>query len=63
LAETDSDATALVKALWQAAGAEVLTMTVERHDQVLAKTSHLPHFLAFSLVNSLVRESSKFRCV
>ena len=57
LADTENDATALVKALWQAAGAEVLTMTVERHDQVLAKTSHLPHFLAFSLVNSLVRES------
>ncbi|MBL0231435.1 MAG: bifunctional prephenate dehydrogenase/3-phosphoshikimate 1-carboxyvinyltransferase [Moraxellaceae bacterium] len=57
LAHTASDATALVKALWQAAGAEVLTMTVERHDQVLAKTSHLPHFLAFSLVNSLAHES------
>jgi prephenate dehydrogenase len=32
-------------------------MSVERHDEVLAKTSHLPHLLAFSLVDTLARES------
>ncbi len=35
-----------VEALWQACGAQVLHMSVERHDQVLARTSHLPHLLA-----------------
>ncbi len=30
-------------------------MTVEHHDEVLAATSHLPHMLAFSLVDSLAR--------
>jgi 3-phosphoshikimate 1-carboxyvinyltransferase len=57
LAHTDAEAIALVKQMWQAAGAEVLTMTVQRHDEVLAKTSHLPHLLAFSLVDTLARES------
>ncbi len=42
-----------VNALWQALGADVVNMTPERHDQVLAATSHLPHVLAFSLVDTL----------
>jgi 3-phosphoshikimate 1-carboxyvinyltransferase len=32
-------------------------MDVARHDEVLAATSHLPHLLAFSLVDTLARES------
>ncbi|MFX6190196.1 prephenate dehydrogenase dimerization domain-containing protein, partial [Acinetobacter baumannii] len=50
-------ALALVRELWEAADAEVLTMPVERHDAVLARTSHLPHLLAVSLVDTLARES------
>ena len=57
LAHSDKQATQQIQQLWQAAGADVLTMTVERHDEVLAKTSHLPHFLAFSLVHALAKES------
>ncbi len=57
LPDSDAEACLLVKQMWQAAGAEVLTMTVQRHDEVLAKTSHLPHLLAFSLVDTLARES------
>ncbi len=57
LLETRPEAVALVQAVWQAAGAEILFMDVQRHDEVLAKTSHLPHLLAFSLVDTLARES------
>lgn len=57
LEHTQADATALVTSLWQRAQADVLTMSVERHDSVLARTSHLPHLLAFSLVDTLARES------
>lgn len=57
LPESSSEAVARVRALWQAIGADVLEMTPERHDEVLAKTSHLPHLLAFSLVDTLARES------
>ena len=43
--------------LWQAMGAEVLQMEPARHDEVLAATSHLPHLLAFSLVDTLAAEA------
>lgn len=45
-----------VKQLWRAVGAEVLEMDVEEHDAVLASTSHLPHAIAFSLVDTLAND-------
>ena len=51
--ETSTTALDRVRAMWQAAGAEVETMTAEHHDLVLAGTSHLPHLLAFGLVDCL----------
>lgn len=42
-----------VKAMWEQTGAEVDEMDVEHHDEVLAATSHLPHMLAFGLVDTL----------
>ena len=44
-----------VRAMWQACGAEVQEMGIEHHDEVLAATSHLPHMLAYSLVDMLAR--------
>ncbi|MBT2788105.1 MULTISPECIES: bifunctional prephenate dehydrogenase/3-phosphoshikimate 1-carboxyvinyltransferase [unclassified Halomonas] len=55
----DSDALQRVRSLWSACGADVLEMDVERHDQVLARTSHLPHLLAFSLVDTLARQDER----
>jgi prephenate dehydrogenase len=55
LPETDPAATAQVQAMWEACGAEVTQMAVDHHDEVLAATSHLPHLLAYSLVDSLAR--------
>lgn len=52
---TDADALADVSRLWQAAGASVVCMTVSTHDRVLAATSHLPHVLAYCLVDTLAR--------
>ena len=57
LEQTDSAALSLVDALWRALGADVEHMAVEHHDQVLAATSHLPHLLAFGLVDSLAKRS------
>ncbi|WCD82137.1 bifunctional prephenate dehydrogenase/3-phosphoshikimate 1-carboxyvinyltransferase [Pseudomonas sp. TUM22785] len=54
---TDADALALVDALWRELGADVEHMQVEHHDEVLAATSHLPHLLAFGLVDSLAKRS------
>lgn len=57
LAETDPLALALVDRLWSTLGADVEHMQVERHDEVLAATSHLPHLLAFGLVDSLAKRN------
>jgi 3-phosphoshikimate 1-carboxyvinyltransferase len=57
LPESDSGAVLAIARLWQAVGAEVLQMEVARHDEVLAATSHLPHLLAFSLVDTLAHEA------
>ncbi len=54
---TDPAAVALVDSLWRALDADVEHMQVEHHDQVLAATSHLPHLLAFGLVDSLAKRS------
>ncbi|WP_081869735.1 bifunctional prephenate dehydrogenase/3-phosphoshikimate 1-carboxyvinyltransferase [Endozoicomonas numazuensis] len=53
LENTDPSALSLIRYLWQCCGAQVNAMDVQRHDEVLAMTSHLPHLLAFSLVDTL----------
>jgi cyclohexadieny/prephenate dehydrogenase len=46
----------LVTRMWQAVGAEVLSMSVAEHDEVLGATSHLPHVIAYSLVDTLAQD-------
>jgi prephenate dehydratase/prephenate dehydrogenase len=58
LPDSDPDAVNVVSALWQLTGAEVLNMSVEHHDEVLAATSHLPHLLAFALVDTLSQQGT-----
>lgn len=57
LPETDPAALAVVDRLWRELGADVEHMQVQRHDEVLAATSHLPHLLAFGLVDSLAKRN------
>jgi prephenate dehydrogenase len=52
---TSPEALARVRAMWQACGGEITLMGVAHHDEVLAATSHLPHMLAFGLVDTLAR--------
>ncbi|MFC4861577.1 bifunctional prephenate dehydrogenase/3-phosphoshikimate 1-carboxyvinyltransferase [Pseudomonas sp. MAHUQ-62] len=54
---TDPLALKCIDQLWRALGADVEHMEVEHHDEVLAATSHLPHLLAFGLVDSLAKRS------
>lgn len=53
--ETETDPAALerVTALWQATGAQVVSMEAARHDRIFAAVSHLPHLAAFALVDDL----------
>jgi len=55
LSDNDAGDVARIRAMWRIAGAEVEGMTALHHDHVLAATSHLPHLLAFALVESLAR--------
>ena len=51
--ETNINAVASVTKLWQACGANVSEMTAETHDNIFAAVSHLPHLLAFALVDDI----------
>jgi len=51
--KTAPEALEKVQKMWQICGAEVINMEAKHHDEVLAATSHLPHLLAFGLVDSL----------
>jgi len=53
LENTDPNATRIITDMWHATGAEVTALSVEHHDEVLAATSHLPHALAYTLVDTL----------
>ena len=52
-AETDPKAVKRIGDLWRACGADVRQMAAARHDAIFAAVSHLPHVLAFGLVEDL----------
>ena len=53
IGETDVSALGRVSTMWRTVGAEVVEMDVAHHDEILAATSHLPHMLAYALVDML----------
>ena len=59
LETSSSIAVEKVRNMWQACGGEVVETTTEHHDEVLAATSHLPHMLAYSLVDTLAKMDAK----
>jgi prephenate dehydrogenase len=52
-AKTSGDALEFVRRMWQLVGSQVVVMDVEKHDRVLAAISHLPHMVAYALVNAV----------
>jgi prephenate dehydrogenase len=56
-ADTRAGALATVRALWEAAGAQVETLDAVQHDRVFAAVSHLPHLAAFALVDELAQRA------
>jgi len=46
----------LVAAAWRLCGAVIHTLTPEQHDRVFAAVSHLPHLLAFALVDDIANK-------
>ena len=51
--QTPESARETLSALWKSVGSEVLEMTPENHDAMLAATSHLPHMVAAALARSV----------
>ncbi|MEQ8954005.1 MAG: bifunctional prephenate dehydrogenase/3-phosphoshikimate 1-carboxyvinyltransferase [Gammaproteobacteria bacterium] len=54
----ECNAVAIVNEMWRVLGANVLGMELQWHDEVLAATSHLPHLLAYAIVDVLARQES-----
>lgn len=52
--EEDLPETQILKTFWESIGSDVAIMTPERHDIVLATTSHVPHLIAYTLVGTAV---------
>ena len=51
--ETNRHAVRRASELWEACGAKISEMSAENHDSIFSAVSHLPHLLAFALVNEI----------
>lgn len=60
--ETDSKACRVIEKMWQCTDAEVEFMTVSEHDRILSITSHLPHVLAYVMMDFLAASPESERC-
>jgi len=58
LPETDAAAVDAVRAMWRTCGADVAEMAPQAHDAIFAAVSHLPHLLAFALVDEVASRAN-----
>jgi prephenate dehydrogenase len=56
---TSEESLVRVRRLWESVGAKVYTMTPEAHDRVFAYVSHLPHTVAYALLNSVASQEGR----
>jgi prephenate dehydrogenase len=63
LPETDAAVVSTMQALWEACGAQLVTLKPEQHDAVFAAVSHLPHLLAFAYMNSVLDRPDAQTCL
>ncbi len=50
---TDELALQKILRMWELAGTDVIQMDAHKHDRIVAAISHLPHMVAYSLVNAV----------
>lgn len=46
--------------LWRALGSDVITLGPDRHDRIYAAVSHLPHLIAYAIVNTVAEIDSSY---
>jgi prephenate dehydrogenase len=51
--KTDTTALKKISALWHALGMNVISLSAEEHDFIFGAVSHLPHIVAYALMNTL----------
>ena len=51
--KTSHSALTKLRKFWEEVGMEVIEMSADEHDLILGAVSHLPHVIAFSLINTL----------
>lgn len=56
---TDKRAVISIKKMWIAMGSHVVSLSSKEHDELLASVSHLPHLIAYCLVNSVLEDRKK----
>ncbi|MEO2068260.1 MAG: prephenate dehydrogenase [Desulfurobacteriaceae bacterium] len=56
---TDKEALRKIKALWEKLGSTVIEMDPFYHDKVFAAVSHLPHVVAYSIVDAISKLSDE----
>jgi len=49
-----------IKGLWKAVGSEIVMLAPEEHDRIYAAVSHLPHLLAYALVNAVAEMDGSY---
>jgi prephenate dehydrogenase len=50
---SDPDALEKIQALWKSLGSDILNLSPEEHDRIYASVSHLPHVVAYAMVNTV----------
>ena len=62
LPETDALFCETICEMWRSVGAELVYMDVDEHDRVLSVTSHLPHILAYAMVDYFASTGDRDKC-
>jgi len=58
--KTDTEALAKMRTLWETFGAVVSIIDPDEHDRIYAAVSHLPHLLAYEMVNAVAEMNGSY---
>ena len=58
--KTDREALAKITCLWQTFGSVITIMNPDEHDRIYAAVSHLPHLIAYEIVNTVAEMDSSY---